>query len=163
MSPLKETDNQILYLFPRWVRILGVICFIFAAGFGYAFVVLGILDRNIVLSILFACVAFFFFLGGVYCCKATKVIFNHAGRRITIKGFGPFRRGTARISKEQVERVTVESAAEVAWYGDIIYEFGEEAVSIRLKGRKRPINIITMDDADHLTNSIAEFLRGSNN
>ena len=160
MSPVKDiTDNKLIYLFPAWVRVLGVICFIFAAGFGYALILFGIIDRNIASSILFACVAFGFFLGGVYCCKSIEVTFNHTSERINIrKGLGPFRWGSLHIPKEQIEKVTVENAAELAW-GWLIYQSGEEAVSVRIKGKKRPINIITMDAATDLKGKIADFLR----
>lgn len=162
MSPVKDiSDNKLIYLFPMWVRVVGVICFVFAAGFGYALVLFGIVDRVIVLSIFFACVAFFFFLGGVYCCKTTEVTFDHTGGRINIrKGLGPFWWGTLHLPKEQLEEVTVKDAADVAW-GWLLYQSGEEAVSMRVKGRKRPINIITMDNASYLRRRIAEFLRGS--
>lgn len=160
MSPVKKTDSQIVYRFPLWVRVLGVICFLGAAGFGYAFIVVGILDNNIAASILFALCAFGFFLGGVYCCKTTKVTFDHTSGRIDIrKCLGPFRWGTIHALKEQMEKVTVENAADLAW-GWLIYQSGEEAVSMRIKGRKKPINIITLDDAADLAFRIEEFLIG---
>ncbi len=52
MSPVKDvTENKMVYLFPWWVRAIGVVAFVMAAGFSYAFVAIGILDRNIVSSI----------------------------------------------------------------------------------------------------------------
>ena len=76
-----------------------------------------------------------------------------------IHGLGPFRWGSPQIPKEQLEKMTVKDAAEVAW-GWLIYQFGEEAVSMRVKGRKRPINIITMDgdSASHLAYRMKKFI-----
>lgn len=163
MSPLKDvTENKMVYLFPWWwVRALGVISFIIAAGFGFAFVVFGILDRDIAVSILFVCAALGFFWGGVYCWQTTEVTFDHAGGIIKItKGIGPFRGGSLHIPKEQVENVRVRDAARLAW-GWLIYQSGEEAVSIVVKGRKRPINIITMDgdSTSHLASRMRNFIR----
>ncbi len=122
MSPVKDVnENKMAYLFPWWVRAVGVICFGFAAGFGYAFVVFGILIGVLVSSVLFACAAFGMFLGGVYCCKTTEVTFEHTGGIIKItKGLGPFRWGNLHIPKEQLEKVTVEDAAELASYLEIL-------------------------------------------
>ena len=160
MSPVKEKDNRIIHLFPTWVRGLGVICFVFAACFGAAAVVWGLLDKNTVLFIFFLVPCIGFFLGSVYCCKTTEVTFDHTDRRIKItKGLGPFRWGSLHIPKEQLEKVTVKDAVEVAW-GWLIYQSGEEAVSMRVKGRKRPINIITMngDSSSRLSYRIRKFV-----
>ena len=161
MSPVKDvTENEMVYLFPMAVRVVGVICFVFAAGFGTGVVTSSLGEKNVGALILFASCALFFFLGGVYCCKITKVTFDHTGGIIKItKDLGPLRWGSLHIPKEQLEKVTVENAAELAW-GWLIYQSGEEAVSMRVKGRKRPINIIIMDDgsASHLAYRIKTFI-----
>ena len=148
MSPVKDTaDNQVMHRWPTWVRIFGVVCFLFATGFGSAFVAFGIVDRDIWSSILFALGAFGFFLGGVYCWHTTTVTFDDKRWIITVrKSLGPFRGIGLHISNEELMNVRIAPADEMA-------------VSLKIAGRKRPVNIVTMDDysANYLLNRIKEF------
>ena len=165
MSPVKDvTENKIIYLFPRWVRVVGVINIMFgiiiATGLSYAFIITEILGVGIVFSILFACLAFGMFFGGVYCYKTTEVTFDHTGGIIKItNGLGPFRWGTIRVPKEQLEGVVVKDIVDTA---GLKWKSGEQVLSMIVKGRKKPVNIITMDDNSYLRRRLAEFLPGSN-
>ena len=147
-------DSEIVMHFPKGVRGLGG--FIILTGAGFLYGSLALVDKEMVLPIVFICLGLPALLGGIWIMGYTfQLIFDHTlGGMIIRTGVGPFTYRTRHILAKQVQGVRAFTSEE----GPYVRVW---AVSLKIAGRKKDMKIIdTVDEsrATYVASRITAFL-----